>query len=242
MSVSTASIVSKELRALADKETAKSRTWFFKTGKGEYGYGDVFLGIEVPAIREVAKRHQELDLDQITKLASSKYHEERFIALAIMVLQFKKSKQPSTREKLFDTYLELLKANRVNNWDLVDASAPYLGVYLLDYPGAQALLAKLAKSKNLWEQRASIMFTWAYIRAGQPSVTTKQVELFLDHPHDLIHKASGWMLREVGKKDLKQLKGFLASHAATMPRVMLRYSIEKMTANERAKWLAKAKG
>jgi hypothetical protein len=157
--VSNASIVSAELRALANKEIAKSRTWFFKTGKGEYGYGDVFLGIEVPAIREVAKRHQGLTLDQIKKLAASKYHEERFIALAIIVLQFKKAKVAETKKQLFDTFLELLKANRVNNWDLVDASAPYLGVYLLDYAGASAILTKLAKSKNLWEQRASIMFT-----------------------------------------------------------------------------------
>ncbi len=239
--MSTASIVYAELQKLADKEIAKSRTWFFKTGKGEYGYGDVFLGIEVPAIRQVAKKHQELALDQIKKLASSKYHEERFIALAIMVLQFKKAKAAAIKKQLFDTYLELLKANRVNNWDLVDASAPYLGVYLLDFPGAKALLAKLAKSKNLWEQRASIMFTWAYIRAGQLEVSTKQVELFLDHPHDLIHKAAGWMLREVGKKDLKLLRSFLDAHAANMPRVMLRYAIEKMTEAERAKWLKKAK-
>jgi 3-methyladenine DNA glycosylase AlkD len=239
--VSTASIVYAELQKLADKEIAKSRTWFFKTGKGEYGYGDVFLGIEVPAIRQVAKKHQELALDQIKKLASSKYHEERFIALAIMVLQFKKAKAAAIKKQLFDTYLELLKANRVNNWDLVDASAPYLGVYLLDFPGAKALLAKLAKSKNLWEQRASIMFTWAYIRAGQLEVSTKQVGLFLDHPHDLIHKAAGWMLREVGKKDLKLLRSFLDAHAANMPRVMLRYAIEKMTEAERAKWLGKAK-
>jgi 3-methyladenine DNA glycosylase AlkD len=239
--VSTASIVSAELRGLADKEIAASRTWFFKTGKGEYGYGDIFLGIEVPAIREVAKRHQELSLDQIKKLASSKYHEARFIALAIMVLQFKKAKATAVKKQLFDTYLELLKDNRVNNWDLVDASAPYLGVYLLDFPGAKALLAKLAKSKNLWEQRVSIMFTWAYIRAGRLEVSTKQVELFLDHPHDLIHKASGWMLREVGKKDLKLLRSFLETHAAIMPRVMLRYAIEKMTEAERAKWLGKAK-
>jgi 3-methyladenine DNA glycosylase AlkD len=239
--VGTASIVSAELRALANKEIAESRTWFFKTGKGEYGYGDIFLGIEVPAIREVAKRHQELTLDQIKKLASSKYHEERFIALAIMVLQFKKAKAAAAKKQLLDTYLELLKDNRVNNWDLVDASAPYLGVYLLDFPGAKALLAKLAKSKNLWEQRASIMFTWAYIRAGQLEVSTKQVELFLDHPHDLIHKSAGWMLREVGKKDLKLLRSFLDAYAAVMPRVMLRYAIEKMTEAERAKWLGKAK-
>jgi 3-methyladenine DNA glycosylase AlkD len=158
-----------------------------------------------------------------------------------MVLQFKKAKAAAAKKQLLDTYLELLKDNRVNNWDLVDASAPYLGVYLLDFPGAKALLAKLAKSKNLWEQRASIMFTWAYIRAGQLEVSTKQVELFLDHPHDLIHKASGWMLREVGKKDLKLLRSFLDAYAAVMPRVMLRYSIEKMSASERAKWLKKAK-
>ncbi len=240
--MSTASIVSAELRELADKEIAASRTWFFKTGKGEYGFGDLFLGIEVPAIRQVAKKHQELALDQIKKLATSKYHEERFIALAIVVLQFKKAKAAAIKKQLFDTYLELLKANRVNNWDLVDASAPYLGVYLLDFQGAKALLAKLAKSRNLWEQRASIMFTWAHIRAGQLEVSTKQVELFLNHPHDLIHKAAGWMLREVGKKDLKLLRNFLDAHAAIMPRVMLRYAIEKMTETERAKWLRKANG
>ena len=237
--MSTASIVSKELRALADKEIAKSRTWFFKTGKGEYGYGDVFLGIEVPAIREVAKRHQGLSLEHIGKLANSKFHEERFIALAILVLRFKSSKQLASQKLLFETYLELLKANKVNNWDLVDASAPYLGVYLLDYPGATALLVRLAKSKNLWEQRASIMFTWAYIRAGRLDVTTKQVALFLKHPHDLIHKAGGWMLREAGKKNLAVLRTFLDSHAAVMPRVMLRYAIEKLSSAERAKWLAK---
>lgn len=240
--MSTASIVSAELRELADKEIAASRTWFFKTGKGEYGFGDLFLGIEVPAIRQVAKKHQELALNQIKKLATSKYHEERFIALAILVLQFKKAKAAAINKQLFDTYLELLKANRVNNWDLVDASAPYLGVYLLDFQGAKALLAKLAKSRNLWEQRASIMFTWAHIRAGQLEVSTKQVELFLNHPHDLIHKAAGWMLREVGKKDSKLLRNFLDAHAAIMPRVMLRYAIEKMTETERAKWLRKANG
>ena len=239
--MSTASIVSAELRALANKDIAQSRTWFFKTGKGEYGYGDVFLGIEVPVIREVAKRHQGLALDHIKKLAASKYHEERFIALAIIVFQFKKAKVAGSKKQLFDTYLELLKANRVNSWDLVDASAPYLGVYLLDFAGAPALFAKLAKSSNLWEQRASIMFTWAHIRAGQLKVSTKQVELFLDHPHDLIHKAAGWMLREVGKRDLKLLRSFLDAHAAIMPRVMLRYAIEKMTETERAKWLGKAK-
>ena len=237
--MSTAAKVSAELKLLADSEVAKARAWFFKTGKGEYGFGDVFLGIEVPKLRTVAKAHASLDLDQIRKLSASKFHEERFVALAILVHQFKKAKAPTEKKLLFDAYLELLKSNRVNNWDLVDITAPYLGVYLLDYSGADALLAKLAKSKNLWEQRASIMFTWAHIRAGRLDVATNQIALFLDHPHDLIHKAGGWMLREVGKKSVTVLRKFLDLHASTMPRVMLRYSIEKLSPTERAKWLAK---
>jgi 3-methyladenine DNA glycosylase AlkD len=236
--MSTAVEVSADLKALANKEVAKNRAWFFKTAKGEYGFGDVFLGIEVPKLRAVAKAHETLSLEQIKKLSASKYHEERFVALVILVLQFKKAKVAPQQKLLFEAYLEILKCNRVNNWDLVDVTAPYLGVYLLDYSGAAALLAKLSKSKNLWEQRTSIMFTWAYIRAGRLDVATKQIALFLDHPHDLIHKAGGWMLREVGKKSLAVLRKFLELHAANMPRVMLRYSIEKLSPTERAKWLA----
>ena len=237
--MSTAVEVSADLKSLADKEVAKNRAWFFKTAKGKYGFGDVFLGIEVPKLRAVAKAHETLSLEQIKKLSASKYHEERFVALVILVLQFKKAKVAPQKKLLFEAYLELLKSNRVNNWDLVDVTAPYLGVYLLDYSGAAALLTKLSKSKNLWEQRTSIMFTWAYIRAGRLDVATKQIALFLDHPHDLIHKAGGWMLREVGKKSLAVLRKFLELHAANMPRVMLRYSIEKLSPTERAKWLAK---
>jgi 3-methyladenine DNA glycosylase AlkD len=171
------------------------------------------------------------------KLAGSKLHEDRFVALAILVAQYKKAKQSSNQKDLFDLYLELLEAGRVNNWDLVDVTAPYLGTYLVDNPAGKPLLAKLAKSNDLWKQRVSVMFTWAHIRAGQPQVTLDQVEKLLNHPHDLIHKASGWMLREVGKKDVGLLRGFLASHAAVMPRVMLRYAIEKLNEKERAKWL-----
>ena len=199
----------------------------------------MFLGIEVPKLRAVAKAHLTLSLAQIKKLSASKLHEERFVALVILVLQFQKTKVTAQRRLIFETYLELLKANRVNNWDLVDVTAPYLGVYLLDYSGSAALLTKLSKSKNLWEQRASIMFTWAHIRAGRLDVATNQIALFLDHPHDLIHKAGGWMLREVGKKSVTVLRKFLDLHASTMPRVMLRYSIEKLSPTERAKWLAK---
>ena len=231
------SAVSAELKSLANAKVATQRSSFFKTGKGEYGYGDQFLGIEVPKLRIVAKKHQNLSRADIKKLASSKLHEDRFAALAILVAQYKKAKQSSAQKVLFDLYLELLEAGRVNNWDLVDITAPYIGTYLVDNPAGKPLLAKLAKSNDLWKQRVSVMFTWAHIRAGQPQVTLDQVEKFLKHPHDLIHKACGWMLREVGKKDVGLLRGFLTSHAAVMPRVMLRYAIEKLTEKERAKWL-----
>ena len=231
------SAVSAELKSLANTKIAAQRSSFFKTGKGEYGYGDQFLGIEVPKLRIVAKKHQDLSGADIKKLAGSKLHEDRFVALAILVAQYKKAKQSGNQKALFDLYLELLEAGRVNNWDLVDITAPYMGTYLVDNPAGKPLLAKLAKSNDLWKQRVSVMFTWAFIRAGQPQVTLDQVEKFLKHPHDLIHKACGWMLREVGKKDVGLLRGFLASHAAVMPRVMLRYAIEKLTEKERAKWL-----
>ena len=231
------SAVSLELKSLANAKVAAQRSSFFKTGKGEYGYGDQFLGIEVPKLRIVAKKYQDLSQADMKKLAGSKLHEDRFVALAILVAQYKKAKQSSNQKDLFDLYLELLEAGRVNNWDLVDVTAPYLGTYLVDNPAGKPLLAKLAKSNDLWKQRVSVMFTWAHIRAGQPQVTLDQVEKLLNHPHDLIHKASGWMLREVGKKDVGLLRGFLASHAAVMPRVMLRYAIEKLNEKERAKWL-----
>jgi 3-methyladenine DNA glycosylase AlkD len=231
------SAVSAELKSLANAKVAAQRCSFFKTGKGEYGYGDQFLGIEVPKLRIVAKKFQELAPADIKRLAGSKFHEDRFVALAILVNQYKKAKLNSAKKELFDLFMELLDSGRVNNWDLVDISAPYLGTYLVDNPAGKALLSKLAKSNDLWRQRVSVMFTWAHIRAGQPQVTLDQVEKFLKHPHDLIHKASGWMLREVGKKDISLLREFLASYAAVMPRVMLRYAIEKLSEKERAKWL-----
>jgi len=231
------SAASAELRGLANAKIATQRSSFFKTGKGEYGFGDQFLGIEVPKLRIVAKKFQELSREDIKKLASSKFHEDRFVALAILVTQYKKAKQGTNQKSLFDLYLELLEAGRVNNWDLVDVTAPHLGTYLVDNPAGKPMLTKLARSNNLWKQRVSVMFTWAHIRAGQPQITLDQVEKLLGHPHDLIHKACGWMLREVGKKDLSLLREFLARNAAVMPRVMLRYAIEKLSEKERAKWL-----
>ena len=233
----SATLVAAELRALASDKVAAQRSSFFKTGKGEYGFGDHFLGIEVPKLRVVAKKYQELSKVEIKKLASSKFHEDRFVALAILVVQYKKAKQSPAQKELFDFYMELVELNRVNNWDLVDITAPYLGTYLVDNPSSKKLLAALARSNDLWKQRVSVMFTWAHIRASQHQVALDQIEKFLSHPHDLIHKACGWMLREVGKKDLALLRGFLSKHASVMPRVMLRYAIEKLSEQERAKWL-----
>lgn len=230
--------VSQDLRKLADKEVAKNLSWFFKTGKGEYGEGDKFLGIKVPQSRTIAKKYSALPLTEIEKLAKSAYHEERFTAVVILVNQFKKQKMQSERKKLFDFYLKLINTGSVNNWDLVDASAPYLGEQLLDIPDARKLVQKLARSKNLWNQRASVMLTWPLIRQGKPELTLEIVQGFLSHPHDLIHKASGWMLREIGKRDPVWLRGFLAVNSAKMPRVMLRYAIERMPEKDRKKWLS----
>ena len=230
--------VSQDLRKLADKEVAKNLSWFFKTGKGEYGEGDKFLGIKVPQSRTIAKKYAALPLTEIEKLAKSAYHEERFTAVVILVNQFKKQKVQSERKKLFDFYLKLINTGSVNNWDLVDVSAPYLGEQLLDQPDADKLLQKLARSKNLWNQRASVMLTWPLIRQGKSELTLEMVQGFMSHPHDLIHKASGWMLREIGKRDPAALRKFLAVNSAEMPRVMLRYAIERMPEKDRKKWLS----
>ena len=229
--------VSQDLRKLADKEVAKNLSWFFKTGKGEYGEGDKFLGIKVPQSRTISKKYDALPLTEIEKLAKSVYHEERFTAVVILVNQFKRQKSDADKKKYLDFYLKLINAGSVNNWDLIDVSAPYLGSYLLDMPNPLALLKKLAKSKNLWNQRASIMLTWPLIRKGSLNETFEIVRGFLTHRHDLIHKACGWMLREAGKRSITELRQFLDSHADVMPRTMLRYAIEKMGEAERKKWL-----
>jgi 3-methyladenine DNA glycosylase AlkD len=233
-----ASQVSKELRNLANKKTSETLSRFFKTGKGEYGEGDKFLGVKVPQSRAVAVKYSSLSLPEILKLAQSKYHEERFTAVVILVNQFKKSKKLEDRKKLFDFYLKLINNCSVNNWDLIDVSAPYLGEFLIDKQDSLGFLKKLAKSKNLWNQRAAVMLTWAFIREHELEPTFVITEMHLKHPHDLIHKACGWMLREAGKRDLAALRAFLNEHAGTMPRTMLRYAIEKLSEAERKKWLS----
>lgn len=225
-----------DLEQLHNAEVAQNLSWFFKTGKGDYGYGDKFVGITVPQIRALAKNYSGLAVTDIKKLAASKIHEYRFCALAILVRQFEKLKFQD--ESLFNLYMQLMDEGRINNWDLVDMSAGRMGRWLVGKPKSEKLLLDLAKHSDLWHQRLAIMFTSAYISQSQFEQTLKISRLFLTHPHDLIHKATGWMLREVGKRDLKLLLEFLDENASRMPRTMLRYAIEKLPERQRKNYLA----
>ena len=240
--MSSAAIVTRKMRALANKKLASAQQGFYQTQPGGYGAGDKFLGISVPHSRKVAKEYKELSLSEIKKLSTSPFHEIRFVALAILVNQFRAAKDPMVRKRLYETYISMVKGGGiVNNWDLVDASAPYLGEYLIDQPGRVKILMKLAKNKDLWVQRVAIILTFALIRAGNNRPTLILAKEYLNHPHDLIHKASGWMLREAGKRDLVALRNFLKQHVHQMPRAMLRYSIEHLPKSERKRWLLDSK-
>ena len=230
------------MRALANKKLASAQQGFYQTQPGGYGAGDKFLGISVPLSRKVAKEYKELSLSEIKRLSTSPLHEIRFVALAILVIQFRAAKDKVVRKRLYETYISMVKGGEiVNNWDLVDASAPYFGEYLIDQPDRVKILMKLAKNKDLWVQRVAIILTFALIRAGNNKPTLILAKEFLNHPHDLIHKATGWMLREVGKRDLAALRGFLIQHVHQMPRTMLRYSIEHLPKSERKRWLLDSK-
>jgi 3-methyladenine DNA glycosylase AlkD len=239
MTNATASHVISQLKKLGNEKLAKDQLWFYQTQLGGYGEGDKFLGVRVPVSRSIAKANRDLKLTELDKLAKSKYHEVRFVALAILVMQFKRAKESNQQKELFNFYLKLVKQGAVNNWDLVDASAPYLGEYLVEQPKANSVLLGLINSDDLWIQRTGVMMTFAFIRAGNNQPTLILAEKLLNHPHDLIHKAVGWMLREAGKRNVNDLRTFLNKHAVVMPRTMLRYSIEKLSENERKKWLAK---
>lgn len=240
--MSSAVIVTRKMRALANKKLASAQQGFYQTQPGGYGAGDKFLGISVPHSRKVAKEYKELSLSEIKRLSTSSFHEIRFVALAILVNQFRAAKDPIVRKRLYETYISMVKGGEiVNNWDLVDASAPYFGEYLIDQPDRVKILMKLAKNKDLWVQRVAIILTFALIRAGNNKPTLILAKEFLNHPHDLIHKATGWMLREVGKRDLAALRGFLIQHVHQMPRTMLRYSIEHLPKSERKRWLLDSK-
>jgi 3-methyladenine DNA glycosylase AlkD len=223
----------KELKSLADKEQSRNLQRFFKTGKGEYGEGDIFLGIKVPVQRNVAKKYTDLNLKYLQILLNSKIHEYRFIALIILI---KKSGVSSDALKeIFGFYIK--NSKNVNNWDLVDISAPHIVGRFLSDKSNRKILYKFAKSKNLWEKRIAIISTFSFIRENQFQDTLKIAEILLSDDHDLIHKAVGWMLREVGNRDRRTEEIFLKKYYKKMPRTMLRYAIEKFPKDLRVSYL-----
>jgi 3-methyladenine DNA glycosylase AlkD len=236
--MSSASDVIKELRALANPRKATDLQRFFKTGPGDYAEGDIFLGIVVPKTRVVAKKYENLPLPEIKKLTQSIYHEVRFCGLLILVKQFEKSKSKSDQKRLFDFYIQQLKAGYINNWDLIDVTGVRMGRYLTDQKSSLAFLKKMAKSDELWEKRMSVIFTFAFHKIGDPYPTLEMADILINDDHDLIHKAVGWALREVGKMDGPLLRNYLKENVSIMPRTMLRYSIEKFSPTERKKWLS----
>jgi len=221
------------LEGLSDPVIAKNSRRFFKTAKGEYGYGDIFLGIRVPVIREAVKKYKELKLSEVTKLLKSKYHEIRLFALLVLVYKFK-NENVEGQEKIYNLYMKHRKY--INNWDLVDSSAPYIvGAWLCNRD--KTILYELAVSKRLWERRISILATSFFISKDHFNDTLKISSILLNDNEDLIHKAVGWMLREVGKKNRLVEEKYLRSRYKKMPRTMLRYAIEKFEPERRRGYL-----
>ena len=227
------STLKKELKKLGNPKKAKILQGFFKTGKGEYGEGDVFLGISVPDSRKISLKYKDLPPSDIEKLLESKIHEERLIALLILVHNFQHTNE---KQKIYNFYLKHTKY--INNWDLVDLSAHYIvGAYLNDKP--KNILLKLAKSKSIWDKRIAIISTYYFIRNQKSAEWTFKIsEILLNDKHDLIHKAVGWMLREVGKNISQKVEEeFLIKYYKKMPRTMLRYAIERFPIDLKSKYL-----
>jgi len=225
--------VKAHMQELSNPEIAEHSLRFFKTGPGEYGEGDIFLGIRVPVTREVARKFRELPLGRVLKLVKSKYHEERQLALFMLVALFKKG-DDKEKKNIYEAYLD--HTDTINNWDLVDCSAHQIvGGYLFERD--RRPLYKLAKSKNIWERRISIIATYHFIKRDDFEDILKLSEILLPDEEDLIHKAVGWMLREVGKLDLEIEEKFLRKHYKKMPRTMLRYAIEKFAEKKRKGYL-----
>jgi 3-methyladenine DNA glycosylase AlkD len=229
----------KEIRSYSNPAKAKLLMRFFKTGKGEYAEGDVFLGIMVPEQRIIAKKFTHIGTSDVLTLLHSKYHEERLIALLILIHRFENGDE-KTKKKIFSLYLANTK--HVNNWDLVDLSAhKIVGEYLFQKGKGIAFLKKLAKSGDLWERRIAVLATFQYIKYNSFKESLEIAEMLLHDTHDLIHKSVGWMLREIGKRNRSILEEFLQKHAKEMPRTMLRYAIERFPEEERKKYLKSTK-
>ena len=221
------------MKTLSDKEVAETMQWFFKTGKGDYGEGDIFIGLKVPIQRKLASEFKDLSPDDIEKLLSSTIHEERLISLFILINKYQKADEKG-KKVIFNFYLKNRKG--INNWDLVDISAPKIvGRYLLEKD--KCILFKFAVSKNLWERRIAILSTQEFIKNNNYKPTLQLAKMLIKDKQDLIHKAVGWMLREVGKKNITLEENFLRVYYKEMPRTMLRYAIEKFPETKRKKYL-----
>ncbi len=225
--------IKKMLREAADARQAEVLKRFFKTGKGHYGEGDDFLGIKVPVTRKIVKKNLDLNAEELGVLLRSKYHEERLAALLVIVEKYSKANETEQKE-LFDFYLD--NRTGINNWDLVDLSAPQVvGAYL--YNKNKAVLFEFATSHIVWERRIAIISTFYFIKKGEYEPTLQIAGILLKDNHDLIHKAAGWMLRETGKRDLRSEEKFLGKYYKEMPRTMLRYAIEKFPPRKRSDYL-----
>ncbi len=227
--------IQNDLEKLQNREKAKQMQRFFKTGKGEYGEGDIFLGLSVPAQRKIASKYKAVvSLDDIHVLMNSNIHEHRLTAIFLLVQLYNKQKSDADKKEIVDFYLNHTYA--VNNWDIVDSSAhKILGHWLFNKD--KSILFKLAKSENLWEQRISMIACMHDIKKGEYETTLEIADLLLHHKHDLIHKAVGWMLKEISKQDLQVTDNFLKTRCQTMPRTCLRYAIEKFPKDRRQAFL-----
>jgi 3-methyladenine DNA glycosylase AlkD len=227
-------LIQKELKTLANPKIAEHSQRFFKTGKGEYGFGDVFIGVRVPELRILAKKYINLGFSDVKKLIKSKIHEERLTGLLILVYKYKSTKEDIEKDKIYEIYIKHFKY--INNWDLVDVTCPHIiGPQLMEKD--RKSLYVWANSDHLWTKRIAMITNWWFVRNGDLGDVFKISKILLKDEHDLIHKAVGWMLREAGKKDLKALEAFLKKHYETMPRTMLRYAIEKLPESRRQKYL-----
>jgi len=230
--------IQKELKGYSSRQKAKILQRFFKTGKGDYGEGDLFLGISVPDIRKVCKKYfKNISFRELDIFLKSEFHEYRLFGLLTLTYMYEKGDE-ELRKEIFEYYLK--NRRYINNWDLVDTTAPKIvGEYIKNHSEARNILDELVVSDSLWDQRIAVLSTFAFLKDGDFDTTLKFAEILLNHKHDLMHKAVGWMLREVGKRDDKVLKEFLNKYYKRMPRTMLRYSIERFDKDERLRYLEK---
>lgn len=234
----TAFAIKSELKALSDAEIAKHSARFFMTGKGEYGEGDQFIGVRVPVQRKVAKKYVGIDLDEVKKLLASRVHEHRLTAVLILVYKYEKGDE-GLKKQIFDFYLDNL--GTVNNWDIVDSSAhKIVGDYLIDNPVLVKIIYNLARSRDLWERRVAMIATLAFIQAEKFEHVVAIAEILIDDEEDLIQKAVGWMLREMGKRNEVKLINFLNRHYQIMPRTALRYAIERLSSSQKDFFMGRA--